>query len=676
MTKVATANNNFSRGKLDRDLQGRTNLAIYQSGCRILKNYITNFKGVAMNRTGMFKETAFQDCVFVVFDFSISQNYLCLFYENKVKFLTYDSNGVFGFVQSGGGDLEVVSPYTLDQARTMQLDQNADVMKMVHPDVLPQDFIRTSATSFTFSNSVTTGIAWGGDYPNAVRFKDGRLLYARNTTVWFSEAGDYTEFTIPGTITADSPLEVTLAELKQAIDWIENGTTGVILGNSQAIANIDGGSVGAGITADNVRATVTKAEGSNTTNPVTKDGLVFYISKNNRGFYFFRYDLLGENFLSEDVNYLSYEITRGNIKNLQYKRDRDDLIYTITEDGKLLSFNFKEQEQVAGWHIHDTEGFVRDIAVMPDNKGVPHLFLLVERNSLFYVERLADYVEFSSRDDFFTGDSDEDMDNDTEAYKRVMAEELKSCIYLDNSDTYSDPKTSTITYVGDIDAGSEGTITSSAAVFVSGDVGKHIVYKTITGYEKGRYKIIAFTSTTVVDVEVLIEPTTDVYANWYLTFDSVTGLSRFNGQSVGVLGDGAYLGEITVTGGVLEVGRQISSIVVGLGYTSILKSFPLGFQANGQNTNSNKKNIISARLRLTTSLGGEIGDSIYDLDPISLGSQNPINYLPEIPQDGTSQKVIFNGNSTVDKAYYVVQRTPLPLNICNVMIEASYEVSR
>ena len=62
MAKVDTVFNNFARGEIDHDMNGRYDLPIYNTGADKLSNYITNFKGNAIYRSGHETMFKFQDC--------------------------------------------------------------------------------------------------------------------------------------------------------------------------------------------------------------------------------------------------------------------------------------------------------------------------------------------------------------------------------------------------------------------------------------------------------------------------------------------------------------------------------------------------------------------------------------------------------------------------------------
>jgi hypothetical protein len=672
--RVKTVYNNFARGMLDHDMNGRFDLPIYRSGADLIENFYTNFKGNAIYRNGFVDMLgAFQDCVLYEFKFSDNQNYLMVFYNTKIRFASYDSNGDFGWVTSSGSPIEVTTTYTLDQCRDLQFTQNDDVIVITNQAHPPKDLTRTSSNSFTFANHTftTSSPFTAPNYPKACKFHKNRLYLANTpnqpTTIWASEQGDYENFIIPGSPTATSPITVTIADISQPIGWLQSGSNSLLAGCSQGIVAINGANVGDKITAESIEADVTSTDGSSDVEPFAKDSLIFYLGKNSRNVYYFNYDLLTESFVAPDANLVSYEITVNGIQKMRHKKDKNDLIWCVRGDGKLISLNFKSSENIIAWHVHSTEGLFKDVAVISDNNGDPQLFVLVQRGSDFYIESLAPEVEFDKRVDFFT----DDEDADDEAYNRKVAEQLKQCVYLDNSLSVNDfQEANEITY----DAGA-GTITAASSVFSSGDVGKQISYKTLTGYESGRFEITGYTSGTVVDVDVLQEPTSLTYENWYLTFSSISGLSQFNGTTVSLVADGAYLDDYDVSGGEVDIGRQVENVVIGYKYKGIIKSFCLGFQAGSENTQTTMKAITRVGMRFTTSSGGMFGSTLYRMEPVQERTQNDLNYLPPLPIDGTKEIGLSDDNE-IDKYFYIVQQEPLPLKVTAVALDANYANTR
>lgn len=689
MANIVTAYNNFAKAKLDHSMDGRFDLPIYQAGADIFENFISNYQGNAIFSTGFLSQVVFQDCAFVEFKFGITQNYLCVFYLSKVRFLAYDVNGNFGWVLSGGVPLEVASPYTLADAKFIGVRhsyaQNSDTMYITHRSYAPYKLTRTGAASFTLATYARTADPFTGAnlWPGAVSFYQGKLYMAstnnKPTTVWCSNSGLYDDFTIQSPLTDASGFNFGIANITQQIEWLFPGDNSLIAGATDGIVAINGGGVGSSITPSTVQAILTSAEPTNGSYPLKKEGLIFYIGFNSRNMYYFQYDILTQLFVAKDANISCYDITKTGVGKLRYKKDRNDLIFGVRGDGALLSCNFKQIENIIGWHERITPGInndhFTDVAVIGDNIGNPQLFTLVNRNGTFYIEQLAQYVEFVRQDSFFTGNQEVDV----EAYTRFVGEQLRQCVYLDGALIFSDLHTATITF--DPIA---MTITAGSASFSSGDVGKHISYQTSTGYESGRFEITAYTSSTVVSVDILQPPVTydkngvqhplNVWAAWYKSFTSISGLMQYNGTTVGVCTDGGFLEQITISGGAITFAEQTCSIVIGYMYIGIIKTFCLGFQFQGQNTQTTVKNIVQVGVRTIASAGMKIGSDRYNLEDVQELSQSDLNYLPPLPIDGTKY-VDYTDDSQEDKYLYFVQDQPLPCQITSLMLRGSYALT-
>ena len=747
VVKITTSYNNFAKGAADHDLNGRYDLPIYKSSSDVFQNFYSNFKGNAIYRPGFEEIVKFVDCRFIEFKFNKEQSYLCLLYANKIKFLSYDVTGALGFVQSGGSDLEVDTPYTLAEAKKLKVDRNSDVMELTHIHHAPRKLTRVSATSFTLTsytrtadpfgqstisaitqanpgqvtanghgrstgdvvrvedvagmtevnnltftitvvdvNNFTIGVdttgytaytsggivAKDGDYPRCVRYYEGRKYFAGTenepTTLFGSKVSDYDDMTV-GT-NDDDGLELPIAEIAEPIDWLMNGNNSLIAGSNEAIVAVNGGGVDTPITPTTATAKVTNTSGSATTQPIRKDEFMFYVRNDGRALNYFNYDILTESFKAEDANVLSYDITLGKIEQLVYKKDRDDLVYSIRGDGALLSLNFNARERIIAWHEHfaGDDEFIQ-IERINNNEGDVQLFALIKHGSDYFICRKAEVVEFPLFHTFYTGDKDADED----AAIRLYAEKLKDCIYSDISTVFKDLHTSTITYAGALAVDSLGTITSTAGDFASGDVGRRIVYKTVTGVEYGIFEITGYTSATVVSVKVLYPPTALSYSSWYKSFLIITGLTDFIGETMSVVADGGYFDDYVVdVSGQITLDRETTVATNGFKYTGIIKTFIVGMPVQAINLQTTLKRLYRAGVRFVASAGGEIGTDLYNMTPIQKFDTSGLFDNPPNPLDDTHYVDGIEDTYDKEKSIYIRQDQPLPLNVTAVLCDIKF----
>lgn len=90
---------------------------------------------------------------------------------------------------------------------------------------------------------------------------------------------------------------------------------------------------------------------------------------------------------------------------------------------------------------------------------------------------------------------------------------------------------------------------------------------------------------------------------------TLSGLDHLEGQAVQVWGDGAYLGEYTVSSGSISLNNDytVTKACVGLPYTSIMETLSPEMGAAGGTAQTRMGSISDIYLRVNRSLGGSVG---------------------------------------------------------------------
>lgn len=663
--------NNFTRGQLDHDLNGRFDLPLYSNGFEICKNFISNYKGNIKFRTGFeYKNKALNntDNVLVEFRFNSSQSYLLEFGEKIIRFYSYDTNGKFGYVMKDDKELTLTTDITLAQAKKLKFAQRNDVLYMVMNEIAPRKLTRKSSNEFELTNVTTTNLDFSSvGYPSAVCFYSGRLWYGgfnkNPLTVYASKTADYDYFKIPDSNkVATDALKLVLSEISDPILWIYGGKRNLYVGNAEGITLINGGTYNSPIKSTDVAASLANHEGCFHATPVYKENQMLYISNDQRKLFMFDYDLLSEKFVSTNLNQLALDITKDKIKSIVYKDDNNNNVYALTEEGTLLTLLYNKAENIMGWYTNSTNGKILSICKITNPKGEDDLYAIINRDGTNCLERLSDEVEFTN----FYQSLHYAEDKDKSYYNRLIAEELKKCIYLDNATLVSNLKKSHISYA-------DGKITSSEEVFNENQVDHFIVVKTITGKEYGYFKITSIESGTVANVEVLSNGYyPEEWDEWYISFNKVEGLDDYNGKTFSVVADGGYLGDFVVTDGAIELGREATSIVYGLPYTGELKTFTLGSIVNAVNLQTHKKRISEFVLRFVNSGGVNVGTDLFDLEAVQLFNPTGFLDLAPLPMDGDERRQVSDTHSS-SKCIFVTQTLPLPMNLTMIQYNIDFQ---
>jgi hypothetical protein len=668
--------NNFSGGQVDERVRDKFNTGILRKSVSIMSNFITNVMGNAKYMPGFryLAGTANNSkAYFIEFSFNKEQSYMIEATPLVFRFVTYDALGQIGYIP---GPYEVVTPYTADDLPLLKYVRDKDTMYIVCPGKIPKKLVRTSATTFTLSDVVleptgdlefVAGANFIG-YPAAIAFFEGRLFYSgfddEPTRVWGSKAGLYDDFT-EGT-NPDDALQYNSGEISDSVQWLFAGNNSLTPGTQGGLTAING--YNRESLAPDVLPYIRKVNsyGADQSSPIKKDELMLFIENTRRRIRSFSYDAITENWATPDINILSLETTQSGISQLTYKIDQDNLIYAIRDDGKLVWGLYDPSQNAVGFGTRDTEGDFQSVGSFFAPDGTKTLIVCVLRDGDYFVEYLADEIVFTKRDSIFTDDKETD---DTSFY-RMIGEDLAQCVYLDSSKFYDNLQEIDITY-----SPGAGTITAASPVFSSDSVGHRIVYKTKTGVEFGVFKITAYTSTTVVDVELLSESvSSNTYDQWYLTTNTFTGLSHLEGKEVSIVGNGGYIGEETVSSGEVTVNAELNTACIGYKYLGVIKSLNLVLQESIE-TFVNNKNIISATIDFLNSAGGEYGSSQYDLNEIQKFNPQGLFDSPPLPMN-SNEKLVFKDGYRNKKHYYIVQPLPLPMTILAVTMKVNYNTNR
>lgn len=139
----------FTGGEISPSLYARVDLTRYANSLKTCRNMIVSSYGGVYNRPGQrFIAASKANGAFrlIPFQFNTTQTYVIELGEHYARFY---ANG--GQVVSAGVPVEIVTPWTADEAWSVRYTQSADVMYLAHDSYPTQIIKRTSATTFTIS---------------------------------------------------------------------------------------------------------------------------------------------------------------------------------------------------------------------------------------------------------------------------------------------------------------------------------------------------------------------------------------------------------------------------------------------------------------------------------------------------------------------------------------------
>jgi len=242
-------------------------------------------------------------------------------------------------------------------------------------------------------------------YPRTVTFFEQRLMFGgtktRPQTVWGSQSADYENFLV-GTNDADA-VEFTLADDQvNAIVWMIPRER-LIIGTTGGEARLGATNDLEALTPTNVTCRMPTTYGSTDVRPLRIGTSTLFVQRGGRTVRDITYDIKYDTYDAVNVSVLSEHITKGGIVDACYQQEPFSIAWFVRADGVLLGLTYMKEQEVAGWHWHDTDGEFESVACIAGTNGEDEVWVVVKRTIGGTNYR---YIEYFKPVDF--GDDQED----------------------------------------------------------------------------------------------------------------------------------------------------------------------------------------------------------------------------------------------------------------------------
>jgi hypothetical protein len=316
---------------------------------------------------------------------------------------------------------------------------------------------------------------------------------------------------------------------------------------------------------------------------------------------------------------------------------------------------------------------VLSVVTEPKSSGFDRVGVIVERTINGATRR---YVEYLTEDPFIPDIADEFTDVDSEEddkarWEKLVFEEQKKFVRLDSSlvrDT-----TQTVQLTLGAKSGTSVTATAASAAFTAASVGQYIFAKYLTGDEAGIAEIIGFTSTTVVTVKILEAFDALVYASgaWYLTDQTISGLGHLEGETVGVVTDGAVHGDRVVEDGAVTLEYPSRYTIVGKRYVGLGRTLDTEIAGIPGTAIGRRKTVEHMFVWLRHTIGGRFGTlGFYVKQAVELLFRREGNSFYDRPPalySGLKEIPKINDGYSNEKRFYFLQDQPLPMTVLAIV---------
>ena len=237
-----------------------------------------------------------------------------------------------------------------------------------------------------------------GDWPSQVFFHQQRLGWAatvnRPITVWLSRTGDFEIMAASTPPKDDDAIEATLAATQaNRIVWLQPDRQSLTFGTEGSEWTLSAGE-GVALTPSNISFEMQTANGGDNAAPaISVGGGVLYLQRGGKAVRQFAYNYSADKYLGQDVTLLARHMLRDAAVTVwAYQQEPCSVIWCALSDGTLAGLTYMPEQEVMGWHRHDTDGRFEDVAAMP---GTPddQTWFLVRRDCGLCVERLDSFFD-------------------------------------------------------------------------------------------------------------------------------------------------------------------------------------------------------------------------------------------------------------------------------------------
>lgn len=503
-----------------------------------------------------------------------------------------------------------------------------------------------------------------GNYPGAVGYYQQRLVFAgsdnKPQTVWMSKTGLFKNFGFSTPNKDDDAITFTIAS--KEVNRMRH-----LLGLKRLLGLTSGGEwnftgADSGLSAKTIRADQEGYDGSSIVPPVVVGNSAVYLQARGNRVSSFGYSLDADGFKATDLTIFSAHLFRGReLTNVAYQKIPDSIVWYVRDDGKLLGLTYLPEQQLVGWHWHDTDGFVESIACIPE--GQEDALYMVVRRTINGVQRR--YIErMASR----------------------QVEAVEEAFFVDSGLTYdgrNKDSAKSMTLTGGVSWKSPEAVTLTAAghaPFSTSSVGnRYSLTRVIEEYDSDpvtsivRVEVVAYVSPTVVTAKLLIVCPEELRgfstSTWARQVKVLSGLDHLEGKKVSVLADGNVQPQAVVSGGSITLQSAAGIVHAGLPYLSDMETLDIESRDARETLLDKKIAVTSLTILVEASRGifaGADKKHLYEYKPSRDNYELPIELL-------TGQAAVTIGNDWSGKGrIFIRQADPLPLTVLAVIPEVTY----
>lgn len=237
------------------------------------------------------------------------------------------------------------------------------------------------------------------DYPGATTYFEQRRCFASSNnspqTLWMTKTGTESNMGM-GVVSSDSDaIEVRIATRDaNTIRHIVPLSSLVILTSSAEL--ICSSATSGPVTQSSIMIKPQAYVGASQVQPVIVNNIILYVAARGNHVRELGYDWQAGGMVTGDVSLRAPHFFDGKvITDMAFSASPYPICWVTNNEGTLLGMTYIPEQDVGGWHAHETDGKYKSVAVVTENDD-DRLYVIVEREingeKVQYIERMADML--------------------------------------------------------------------------------------------------------------------------------------------------------------------------------------------------------------------------------------------------------------------------------------------
>jgi hypothetical protein len=236
----------------------------------------------------------------------------------------------------------------------------------------------------------------GNNWPSTVAYHEQRKFFANSVkqpqTFWATQTGNFRNMNVSSPTKDDDAITRTLVAAQvNAIKHMVSLNVLILL-TSGAEWKCFAGSNSDAITPVNCFTKPQSYNGCSDVQPITANNTILFIQEKGSVVRDVSYEFASDSYTGTDRSVWADHLFHGHsIVEWGYAQEPFRIIWAVRDDGVLLGFTYMKEQNVFGWHRHDTDGLFESVAVISEN-GEDVAYFIIRRvingQVKRYVERL------------------------------------------------------------------------------------------------------------------------------------------------------------------------------------------------------------------------------------------------------------------------------------------------